>query len=185
MGTGWRQGVNDHGDPATVTWHTNITRNSDLAILPVEACYRADQAAAAAGVPGVRLMENAGRAVFDALRAAWPLGTIRGDVLVLCGPGNNGGDGFVVARLLAEAGWPVRLGLLGAREALKGDAAHHAARWRGAVATLAPGLLDGAGLVVDALFGAGLARPIEGMAAQTLSAIRERKLPVLAVDVPS
>ncbi|WP_366553438.1 NAD(P)H-hydrate dehydratase [Aquibaculum sediminis] len=157
----------------------------DLAVLPVEACYRADEAAAAAGVPGVRLMENAGRAVFDALREAWPLGRLRGDVVVLCGPGNNGGDGFVVARLLAEAGWPVRLGLLGAREALKGDAAHHAALWNGPIAGLSPALLEGAGLVVDALFGAGLARPIEGLAAQTLTTARERGLPVLAVDVPS
>lgn len=157
----------------------------DLAVLPVEACYGADEAAAAAGVPGVRLMESAGRAVFDALREAWPLGRLHGDVVVLCGPGNNGGDGFVVARLLAEAGWPVRLGLLGAREALKGDAAHHAALWKGPIAELSPALLEGAGLAVDALFGAGLTRPIEGLAAQTLCAARVRGLPVLAVDVPS
>src|SRR5205823_7978486 len=114
----------------------------------------------AGGVAGSALMESAGRAVADAVARRWP----KQSALVLCGPGNNGGDGFVAARLLAERGWPVRLALLGPREALKGDAAAAAARWTGAVEALAPAAIDGAGLVIDALFGAGLARPIEGVA---------------------
>jgi NAD(P)H-hydrate epimerase len=106
-------------------------------------------------------------------------------VAVLCGPGNNGGDGFVAARHLAAAGWPVRLGLLGARERLKGDAAHHAGLWTGAVEALSPALLDGAGIVIDAIFGAGLARPVEGVARAVIEAVAARHLAVAAVDVPS
>jgi hydroxyethylthiazole kinase-like uncharacterized protein yjeF len=104
---------------------------------------------------------------------------------VLCGPGNNGGDGFVVARRLARAGWPVRLALLGRRERLSGDAALAAARWRGGVEPLTPAALDGAGLVVDALFGAGLSRPLDGAAGATIEAVVDRGLPSVAIDVPS
>ena len=104
---------------------------------------------------------------------------------MLCGPGNNGGDGFVAARILAERGWTVRLALLGDRAALKRDAVAAAARWTGKVEPLAPAVLDGAGIVIDALFGAGLARPIEGVATQVIAALNERRIAVVAVDVPS
>ncbi|WP_439577891.1 NAD(P)H-hydrate dehydratase [Elioraea sp.] len=139
---------------------------------------RADAAAIAGGVPGIVLMENAGRAVERAIRRRFrPSPTV-----VLCGPGNNGGDGFVVARRLEAAGWPVRVALLGARDRLAGDAALAAARWHGPVETLAPAAVARAGLIVDAVFGAGLARPVEGAAAETFSACRA---PVVAVDLPS
>jgi len=127
------------------------------------------------------LMEAAGRSVAQAVQARWP----RRPVAILCGPGNNGGDGFTAARYLAEAGWPVRLALLGAREKLAGDAASQAARWQGGVEPMSPQVLDGAGLVIDALFGTGLSRPLEGEAARVLAAVRERGIPVCAVDVPS
>ena len=152
-----------------------------LALLSVAEMYAADAAAAQAGTPGLTLMENAGRAVAHAAMRRWA----RRPVAVLCGPGNNGGDGFVAARLLAEAGWPVRLGLFGARARLRGDAAAMAARWAGPVEPLDPALLDGAPLVVDALFGAGLARPLEGVAAALARASGERGLPCVAVDIPS
>jgi NAD(P)H-hydrate epimerase len=145
----------------------------------------ADRLTIAGGIPGIQLMESAGCAVADAVARRWP----KRAVAVLCGPGNNGGDGFVAARILAERGWPVRLALLGerprAREALRGDAALAAARWTGPVEPLGPAVLDGADLVIDALFGAGLARPIEGVAAEIIAALEQRRLPVVAVDVPS
>ncbi len=154
-------------------------------VLSVEEMSRADAAAVAAGVPGTTLMENAGRAVAEAVQARHA----PRPVLVLCGPGNNGGDGFVAARHLAAAGWPVRLALLGARERLKGDAAHHAGLWDGPVEALdegaAAGLLDGARLVIDAMFGAGLARALEGAARAVAEAVNDAGLPVCAVDVPS
>jgi NAD(P)H-hydrate epimerase len=86
---------------------------------------------------------------------------------------------------LAERGWPVRLALLGAVAALRGDAAQAAARWDGAVEPLEPGALDGADLVVDGIFGAGLVRPVEGAARGVIEMIEARRLPVLAIDVPS
>jgi NAD(P)H-hydrate epimerase len=143
--------------------------------------YRADAHAAAHGVPGPVLMEAAGRRVAEAILQRFrPCG-----VTVLCGPGNNGGDGFVVARRLAERGWRVRLGLLGDRAKLRGDAALMADRWTGEVLPAAPALLDGAGLVVDALFGAGLARDLDGVALDLVRACNAGRAPVVAIDVPS
>lgn len=150
-------------------------------LLTPEQMGQADQAAITSGVPGFELMEAAGRAVAAALQARWrPC-----PVLVLCGPGNNGGDGFVVGRLLQEAGWKVTLALLGERDALRGDAARHAARWQGEIRSMHTGLLDGVELVVDALFGAGLSRDVNGLAAEMLCAVEQRGLPVCAVDMPS
>jgi ADP-dependent NAD(P)H-hydrate dehydratase / NAD(P)H-hydrate epimerase len=151
------------------------------ALLTPQQMGEADRLTIAGGVPGIVLMENAGRAVADAVARRWP----KRPLLVLCGPGNNGGDGFVAARVLAERGWPVRLALLGAREALKGDAAIAAARWTGPVEAMAPAAIEGAGLVIDALFGAGLARPIEGVAREVIAGLDAAHLPVVAVDVPS
>jgi hydroxyethylthiazole kinase-like uncharacterized protein yjeF len=151
------------------------------ALLTVEEMYRADAAAVAAGVASLSLMEAAGRAIAREIRRRWrPRPTA-----VLCGPGNNGGDGFVVARVLSAEGWPVRVGLLGAREALRGDAAVNAARWRGPVRALDRALVDGEPLVVDALFGAGLARPLDGIAAELIGEINRRGLDCVGVDVPS
>ena len=148
-------------------------------ILTVAEMGRADALAVAAGVPSLDLMEAAGRAVADAMAARW---TPR-PVSILCGPGNNGDDGFVVARLLAEKGWPVRLGLLG--DALKGDAKVNADRWNGSMEPLSVDLLQNAGLVVDALFGAGLTRPLDGVARELIEAINKSRVPCVAIDVPS
>jgi NAD(P)H-hydrate epimerase len=150
-------------------------------ILTVAEMYAADRFAAAHGTPSLALMENAGRAVADAIAQRWSPRT----TVVLCGPGNNGGDGFVVARLLAERGWDVRVALLGAPEALKGDAAAMATRWRGGIAPLSSDALQGAELVVVALFGAGLSRPLEGMARDVVAALNALSVPVVAIDVPS
>ena len=149
-------------------------------LTPVE-MGEADRLTIAGGTPGIRLMERAGRAVADAV-ARRPLGT---RVAIVCGPGNNGGDGFVAARILAERGFPVSVGLLGARERLKGDAAETAALWRGPVAPAADLDLTTAGVIVDALFGAGLDRPLEGEAAEIVRRINAAEVEVVAVDLPS
>jgi NAD(P)H-hydrate epimerase len=150
-------------------------------LLTVHEMYRADRLAMAAGVSGERLMEAAGWAVAREAERRLP----RCRLVILCGPGNNGGDGFVAARLLARRGWAVRLALLGSVEALTGDARRMAERWRGRVEPLSPECLDGCGGVVDALFGAGLARPLAGVALAVVAEIGRRGLPVVAVDVPS
>jgi ADP-dependent NAD(P)H-hydrate dehydratase / NAD(P)H-hydrate epimerase len=151
------------------------------ALLTPQQMGEADRLTIAGGIAGSVLMENAGRAVADAISRRF----LPRPVAVLCGPGNNGGDGFVAARVLAQRGWPVRLALLGDRGAVTGDAAAAVSRWPGKVEALSIAVFDGAGLVVDALFGAGLARPIEGLAAKIIAAIGERDVPVIAVDVPS
>lgn len=138
--------------------------------------YRADAMAAAAGVPSLTLMEAAGRAVAEEIARRYGARP----TLVLCGPGNNGGDGFVAARYLKAWGWPVRLALLGQRDALKGDAAAMAARWDGPVEPL--GTVAAAGLIVDALFGAGLSKDFP---ADLADSINGAGVPVVAVDVPS
>lgn len=143
---------------------------------------RADAFSIAAGVPGAVLMERAGHAVAAFAARVTVAG---GRVLVLCGPGNNGGDGFVAARLLAAAGYRVRLALLGEREALRGDAALMAARWTGPVEAAEMVDLAGVDLVIDALFGAGLARDLDGAARALVERVNAAGLPVLAVDLPS
>jgi ADP-dependent NAD(P)H-hydrate dehydratase / NAD(P)H-hydrate epimerase len=151
------------------------------ALLTPRQMSEADRLTIAGGIPGLELMENAGSAVTDAVSRRWaPRPTV-----VLCGPGNNGGDGFVAARRLAERGWPTRVALLGSMAALRGDAALAAGRWKGAVEPLELAALGDAALVVDGIFGAGLARPVEGVARAVIEAINERQLPVVAIDVPS
>lgn len=154
---------------------------ADGVLLPPAAMAAVDRAAIAAGRTGPWLMEAAGRAVTRAVTRRFAPGPL----LVLCGPGNNGGDGWVVARQLARAGWPVRLASLVPREGLRGDAAWAAAAWDGPIEAATPHGLAGVALVVDALFGAGLTRPLEGTALQIVSKLSEGGPPLVAVDVPS
>ncbi len=145
-------------------------------ILTTAEMTKADAFAVAHGTPSLVLMENAGRAVTDAIVARFKPCA----VTVLCGPGNNGGDGFAVAHLLKQHWFRVRVAHDGGH---KGDAAAMAAAWDGESVALTPAALDGAALVVDALFGAGLSRPLEGAVAQVVEALND--LPVVAIDVPS
>ena len=152
-----------------------------LDILTVAEMTAADKAAIAAGTPGLTLMRRAGEAVARAVTERWSARP----VTVLCGPGNNGGDGFVAAEVLAGAGWSVTLALVGERERLKGDAALAAAAWTGAVVRLEPGVFSSAELIIDAVFGAGLSKPVDGLVADTLRAAEASGRPIIAVDLPS
>ncbi len=153
-----------------------------LELLTTDEMGRADRLTIEAGTPGIALMEAAGRAVAQEVIWRYPDAE---RVAVLCGPGNNGGDGFVAARHLREHGFTVTLALLGKLENLKGDAAEMARAWEGGVAPLALDILEGADVAIDAIFGAGLTRPVEGAVAEIIEALGERQIPVIAVDVPS
>ncbi len=142
----------------------------------------ADRLTIASGTPGIDLMEQAGRAVAAAVASRHPPGS---RVVVVAGPGNNGGDGFVAARLLAARGDRVRLLLLGERGRLKGDAALAASRWQGSVEPASPQALAGADVILDALFGAGLDRLVEGPARAMIEAMNQSGAPIVAVDLAS
>lgn len=170
----------------SLTGHPELLSNEEMA--------SADRLTIAAGTPGIVLMERAGVAVArEALRLLAQRASARAHVIVACGPGNNGGDGFVAARFLAEQGIEVSLGLLGARDVLKGDAAQAAACWTRGVQPLASlledNVLNDADLVIDAMFGAGLARDLDGDALTAVRRLNEWTLrtqrPILSVDVPS
>jgi len=149
-------------------------------ILTVAEMYAADRYATERGVPSLTLMENAGRAVADEICKRWePRPTA-----VLCGPGNNGGDGYVVARVLKERNWDVGVETLVDRVALKGDAAAMAALWDGKTLPLAHGSSNAA-LYIDALFGAGLSRPLDGEAKRFADWSTKYRASVVAIDVPS
>jgi ADP-dependent NAD(P)H-hydrate dehydratase / NAD(P)H-hydrate epimerase len=154
---------------------------AETALLTNAEMARADVLAEAAGAPVDALMHAAGHAVATVVGARFP----RGEVLVLCGPGNNGGDGFVAATALAARGRRVRVALLGARERLGGAAGRAASSWTGPIAAAVPAALQGAGVIVDALFGAGLARELDGPARALVEALAASRLPVVAVDIPS
>ncbi len=159
-------------------------------------------------VTGLELMERAGQGVVDAIFEQWPVLRDRGAspstslgylgpdeedplrAVVLCGPGNNGGDGFVVARLLHELGWVVRVCLYGDPEKLPPDARVNCDRWTalGQVEAPVDAVIDaeGAHLVVDALFGTGLARPVEIDLRDICKVQQGDKQPFwVAIDVPS
>jgi hydroxyethylthiazole kinase-like uncharacterized protein yjeF len=150
-------------------------------ILTVEQVRAADRAAVAAGVDGFELMRRAGQAVAAQIAARW---TPR-PVLALCGPGANGGDGYIAAAMLKAAGWPVRVAGLAPPSALTGDAALAAQAWDGPVEGTGGKLFEGAGLIIDALFGAGLSRPLEARVQTVLRAAERSGAPIVAVDLPS
>ena len=146
-------------------------------------------------VNGLELMERAGRGVVEAVLEEWPaLATTSHRAAVLCGPGNNGGDGFVVARLLKERGWDVGVFLLGDPAKLPPDARKNCGRWQtmGGVGTLGDAVaLDGSwDLVVDAIFGTGLTRGLEGDVVRLARHSADRTglfagAQVVAVDLPT
>ena len=143
---------------------------------------QADRLTIAGGVAGIALMEKAGAAIAEAVAARRPGG---GRVVVVAGPGNNGGDGFVAGRLLGARGFKVELLLAGKTERLKGDAGLAAKAWAGPITPAEPSRLAGADIVVDALFGAGLDRAVEGLPRAMIEAMNAQGTPIVAVDLPS
>lgn len=158
------------------------TESSGCELLTPAEMAQADATAIQGGISGFTLMEAAGAAV-----AATAVGMLkdRAKIAVFCGPGNNGGDGFIAARELKKAGHEVRLYLEGSKSSLSGDAEKAARVWDGPVLKPDISAVDGVDLVIDALFGAGLSRAIEGTAAELVNAINSSGKPVLAIDVPS
>lgn len=158
------------------------TSLADLLLTP-QAMAAVDRAAAASGIDSFGLMQNAGQAVAAATLCHYP-GALR--YVILCGPGNNGGDGYVAARALMESGAKVTLFDLGNADTLKGDAAR--------ARDLCPVSPDGdialykpiAGdVVIDALFGAGLSRQIPDVVAQVIRRVGDIGIPVVSIDLPS
>ncbi|MBL0403690.1 NAD(P)H-hydrate dehydratase [Microvirga aerilata] len=153
----------------------------ELVLTPSE-MKQADREAIASGIPGIELMRRAGRAVAD---AAEKIASSGGRIVVAAGPGLNGGDGFIAAALLAERGYRVSLGLLGSLDHLTGDTLEAARDWRGETPPAEEISFHDADLIVDALFGTGLARDLEGAARLVVERMNASGKPILAVDLPS
>ena len=136
------------------------------------------------GIPGYELMTRAGHATLNALKALWPAAR---SVSVLCGPGNNGGDGYVVARLARAQSMRVTVVALGDPQALTGDAAQACADFVAAGGRCEPwsAAALGSDVIVDALFGIGLTRDVDGEAAAMIEAANASGRPIVAVDIPS
>ena len=151
-----------------------------IELLATAEMAQADRLAIASGISGIELMENAGRAVADVTDRMQ-----RQRVTVVAGPGNNGGDGFIAARHLSERGHKVRLCFVGEPKKLKGAAALAAKRWDGTVEEASPAALADCDIIVDALFGAGLDRDVEGLPRAMIGAMNAGGAPIVAVDLPS
>jgi ADP-dependent NAD(P)H-hydrate dehydratase / NAD(P)H-hydrate epimerase len=152
-----------------------------MEVLTTAEMERADRLTVAAGTPGFALMLSAGQAVAE---TAMDL-VGEGPILVVAGPGNNGGDGFVAAAELAARGREVSVILLGDRDNLQGDAASAAKGWKYPVLPFNPQAIGKPALIIDALFGAGLNRSVDGEAHEVIGAINANAAPVIAVDLPS
>jgi hydroxyethylthiazole kinase-like uncharacterized protein yjeF len=152
-----------------------------LELLTPAEMAEADRLTIEGGEPGINLMEQAGAAVAAVARKRW----VGGPIVVLAGPGNNGADGWVAARLLRDDGYRVTLVLHGDRDRLRGDAAIAAAQFSGEVVAAAPDAMAGAGLVIDALYGAGIRLPLDNDALALIEAVNRSGAVVIAVDLPS
>lgn len=152
-----------------------------LQVLSVDEMYSADRLAIESGISGLELMENAGQGIAAHIEEGWDVCS----VLILCGPGNNGGDGYVVARALSEAGWPVTVHAFGDTAKLGGDAKVMFDLYSGDTFPLSEVDLSGAELVVDALFGAGFKGELPDEIRKLFFKIKDKGVPVTAVDVPS
>jgi ADP-dependent NAD(P)H-hydrate dehydratase / NAD(P)H-hydrate epimerase len=183
--------------PVTITPDSQTARiESLMRVMPAietlpYALYRAEQvrefdriAIHEFGIPGEELMERAGHRAFACIRELWPE---LHEMLVVCGIGNNGGDGYVVARLALQAGLRVRVLQLGDEQRIQGDALSKARAWRGLGQELEPfvGLPGKPGLIVDAILGTGLEREVSGTWRNAVDLINHHQAPVFSLDIPS
>src|SRR3974390_328232 len=152
-----------------------------MEVLTTAEMERADRLTIAAGTPGFALMLSAGQAVAE---VAMELAE-EGQILVVAGPGNNGGDGFVAAAELSARGREVSMMLLCEGDSLRGDAAPAAKGWKHPLLPFNPQAIGKPALIIDALFGAGLNRLVGGGPAGGIGAINANGAPVLAIDLPS
>ncbi|WP_424981134.1 NAD(P)H-hydrate dehydratase [Maritalea sp. S77] len=157
-----------------------MTQESHAILLTLAQMAEADRLAIQKGVPEFELMQNAGQVVADYITNRFQ----KCRVGVLCGPGNNGGDGFVVARLLRDAGWSVKLTFLGAREKIGQAAREHLDLW-GRDDSPVNDVLEECDLLIDGLFGAGLDRDIVGTFAELIKRMNRTHKPIVAIDMPS
>jgi len=162
-------------------WKRLMDRGFGMEVLTTTEMERADRLTIAAGTPGFALMMSAGQAVAE---AAMDL-VEEGPIMVVAGRGNNGGDGFVAAAELAARGRDVSVILLCERDSLQGDAALAARGWKYPVLPFNPQAIGKPALIIDALFGAGLNRPVKGDPLEIIEAVNANGAPVLAVDLPS
>ncbi len=164
--------------------------NRELALLSNAQMYQADSLSMELGISGARLMDEAGRGIADEVMARFATEDgAPGKTIILCGGGNNGGDGYVIAKYLREAGWPVDVAQFGKTSDLSGDAALAAGQWmkdgKTTVAPLGADVITDAAIIIDSLLGAGLTRPVEGVIAETIEAVNASDAAVVAVDIPS
>lgn len=156
-----------------------------MEILTAAQMYGADRETCAKIMPEIQLMENAGFAAACALSRHFG----KQPVTLLCGAGNNGGDGFVMARILHGWGWPVEVLFAGDMRSMTESTRLNARRWEGVTLPLSASAIDRIrkrkAIVADALFGIGLSRPLEGSAANLINALNEAGLPCVALDIPS
>src|SRR5476649_487932 len=158
-----------------------LDRKFGMEVLDTAEMERADRLTIAAGTPGFALMLSAGQAVAEAANDL----VAEGSILVVAGGGNNGGDGFVAAAELAARGREVSVILLCDRDSLRGDAASAARGWKFPVLPFNPQAIGRPALIIDALFGAGLNRPVKGDPLDMIEAVNANGAPVLSIDLPS
>ncbi len=161
--------------------------DSETALLTPEQMDVADKLSVKANVSSLMLMENAGRAVAEIVAdSVKDASQLLGPIVIIAGPGNNGGDGFVAARYLETWGYPVQLYNISDSTELSGDAKVMADRWQGEMLPATPECIKGASVIIDAMFGTGIARPLGGLAAQMVDASnRATSALKVAIDLPS
>ncbi len=158
-----------------------LTESKTTALLTAEAMRGAESQAIADGISAWEMMQQAGEAVAESVLRLFEISP----VCVMCGPGNNGGDGYVAASFLRQAGWEVQVGTLVPPEQLTGNARRAYENWNGLTIPLSELVIDSDTVYIDALFGTGLNRPLDGEAADTMQRLAAARARVVAVDILS